>query len=268
MRKARKKFITAEFNERVSHNLEVLAKLLGIQLKEIKRWRREGLISYPVLETEFYFIVKMVNTIWGNYTALRCQMTVMTTAKRQNIVRTADLSGIELEVFNLVLRWKLQFPRRYLHFNAARNQLRARFPNGYMQLNGKLLCRAKKAANYVIAKAKKTDGMDQLLKQVNLQVIDGKIQPKKATVGGSESPTESPNDIVEYKQVAGKDTSVLPCLGRETTTTATTKEQKHKGLTGKEIEYLEEHFSDSYEKGKKLLQDRLKCILSSSSKKS
>lgn len=173
MRKARKIYIEPEYDLRTAANLDVIAEMLGIQLKEIKRWRAEGLISYPATKEEFGFLVKMTNTIWGNHRALRCQLADMSSAKRQALVRTADLNPFEIEVYNMVLRWKLEFPKRYLHFNEARNMLRARFPNAYVQLTAKRLIKAKKAANYEISKAQKCGRLDLLLQQVSMEIKGG-----------------------------------------------------------------------------------------------
>jgi hypothetical protein len=257
MRRARKKWIIPEYNERVSHNLDVLAKVLGVQLKEVKRWRREGFISFPVLECEFEFMVRMMNTLWGNYSAVRCQMAVMSKAKRESLVRTADLSGFELEVFNLVLRWKLQFPRRYLHFKEARNQLRARFPNGYLQLDAILLNRAKKAANYAISKARKTDRLDMLLEQMSLQDVDGKIRPKKRSL--RDTSKAALNDLLSGFLIPDKVISTPPPVGNESSKEEMPKQHIEKDLTAEEIRYLEENFLDSYERGKRSLRERLKC---------
>jgi hypothetical protein len=259
MRKARKEFIEAEYNDRVSHNLDVLAKTLGVQLKEVKRWRKEGFISFPIPESEFFFLVKMINCIWGNYTALRCQMTVMTSAKRQNIVRTADLSGFELEVFNYVLRWKLQFPRRYLHFKEARNQLRARFPNGYLQLNAKLLNKAKKAANYEISKARRSGKLECLHNQLGLKIAtDGRV--KKNHFKDTANTAKSVNSSMQSISTMHKE-AIFEEAGENLKGFLQPKGTSHpSGLSEEDLTYLEQNFGDTVANAKKSLEERLKKL--------
>jgi hypothetical protein len=262
MRKARKRFIELEFDERKSVNLDVLSEALGIQLKEVKRWRTEGLISYPVTKEEFDFLVKMANTIWGNYRALRCQLAEMNCAKRQVLVRTAELNPFEIEVFNMVLRWKLEFPRRYLHFNEARKMLRARFPNGYVQLTAKMLVKAKKAANYEISKAQKNGMFDILLQQLSMEIEGGKRIHKRRKGSGKLS-----DDKAKY-QIENNDkdlpAAAIQYQNNRNITPQTFKpvvsraNQVNSGLTEEGLEYLRQNFESSYEKRKIELEEKIK----------
>jgi len=181
VRKPRKKHILMPiFDGRVANSLGVLAKTLNVQLKEIKRWRVEGLISYPLKEDEFNFLVKYTNIVWGNFRSLRCQLARMSTADRLSLVRTAELNTFEIEVYNLVLRWKIIHPKRYLKFTELRKILKDRFPNAFQQFNGKMLKKAKKRANYEITSSKSKGQFDLLLKQLDLEVTEnGKVISKR-----------------------------------------------------------------------------------------
>lgn len=180
MRKSRKKIlIDPIFDDRVAYNFEVVAEILRVPVREVKRWKAEGLISYPVKEEEFQFLVAMTNVIWGNFHALRTQLARMSVPDRLSLVRTTDLTVFEREIFNFVLRWKLMFPRRYLNFSELRKIMQARYPNAFKQLNGKMLMRAKKAAQYEISKARINNETELLLKQLDLVIgEDGKIKSR------------------------------------------------------------------------------------------
>jgi hypothetical protein len=171
--------ITAEYNHEIAWSHADLAKSLHLPRHVIEAFSRAGVISYPVTESEYDILAALFNAL-GTHGVIRSLLSHMSIARRQELVRTADLNRMEIAAYNYVLRWKLERlnkkPQQYLYFDEFSETMQARFPNGYKRLSRKVFTRAKKSADYQISKAIKAGTLNDLVRQLNMGFeADGRI---------------------------------------------------------------------------------------------
>ncbi|GFE56731.1 hypothetical protein [Geobacter sp. AOG1] len=176
----RRKLIMGNFSHLLAASLVLLAHQLDLPIKLLRRWQirttngvQTGWLSYPVTRLEYWVLLIIRNYLWCNEEALRMQLAQMSAARREWVVNGSGRSWIERVVLKDVIKHKLLKKKRYLTLPIYRNILYVRYPNGQKQLTKDVFDRMKKAADYLIAKARARNNLDLLAKSVGLVIENG-----------------------------------------------------------------------------------------------
>lgn len=155
------------YDESLAGDFHSLSKRLGIPLSVMIGWRKNeekvsGWLSCPVTREEYATLVILSERLWCNPFLLRMQLSKLTPALQEFVVRGAGLSWVESVVFEDLLRLKILKEKQAIQFTSYQQWFQTRYPNGFQQLTSDLYQKIANRASDTIKSAKK-DGKYQLL---------------------------------------------------------------------------------------------------------
>lgn len=155
------------YNESAAGDYRELSKQLGIPLSVLIGWRRNdekgaGWLSCPVTKEEYETLVILSGRLWCNPFLMRMQMSRLTAAKQEFVVRGAGLTWVESVVIEDLLRCNLLKENHTIKFPWYQQWFQTRYPKGYQQLTLDLFQKMANRVSEIIKSAIK-NGKHQLL---------------------------------------------------------------------------------------------------------
>ena len=99
--------------------LDEAARQFRIPVKALRAMQEQGLISYPLKESDLNNL-SFLSHLWGREKYLRLQLASRSMARRQQIIRAADLNKIEQYVLNRYLNLQ---PGQKLHYKLVADEI-------------------------------------------------------------------------------------------------------------------------------------------------
>jgi hypothetical protein len=155
------------YEESFAGDYHELSKRVGIPLSLLIGWRKDeeknsGWLSCPVTCNEYATLVILSDRLWCNPFLLRMQLSRLTSAQQEFVVRGAGLNWVESVVLEDLLRLKVLKERRTIQFPWYQKWFEDRYPRGYQQLTLDLFQKMAKRVSDII-KSAKLDRKYQLL---------------------------------------------------------------------------------------------------------